>query len=60
MLAYVAASGLVMGIFFKSFTLVVLCLLVALAIVVSAVKAEYGRCAWLRARAAAESRLLSS
>ncbi len=41
---------MVMGIFFKSFTLVVLCLLVALAIVVSAVKAEYGRCAWLRAR----------
>lgn len=37
-LAYLAASGLVMGIFFKSFALVISCLLVALASLVSAVK----------------------
>jgi hypothetical protein len=40
-LAYLAASGLVMGIFFKSFTLVVSCMLVALAVLVSVAKAGY-------------------
>ena len=37
-LAYLAASGLVIGIFFKSVTLVVSCLLVAIAILNSTVK----------------------
>ncbi len=42
-LAYFAASGLVMGIFFKSFTLVISCVLAALVILVSAVKVGYGQ-----------------
>jgi hypothetical protein len=49
-LAFLAASGLIIGIFFKSLALVVSCLLVAFAILVSAIKAGGRRGAAVRTR----------